>query len=92
MPSVMNVRSKNAIGILVLAACLAGVHGGDVGGELGLLEGPFQHVRVGNGDFSPGLHEASALIGPKRVRLLSVLATLTAAADSMPLQLVIISL
>jgi hypothetical protein len=43
--------------ILIFAGGLAGVDGGDVGGELGLLEGAFQDILMGNGEgFSPGFH------------------------------------
>ena len=41
MPSVMKVRSKERRRVLVFRGRLAGVHGGDVGGKLGLLERAF---------------------------------------------------
>ena len=39
--------------VLILPRGLAGVNRRDVGGELGLLERTFEHVRVRDGDFSP---------------------------------------
>ena len=53
-------------GVLVLARRLAGAHGGDVGGELRLQEGAFEHVGMGNGDLSPRLHGLSLqfVLGP----------------------------
>jgi hypothetical protein len=40
--------------ILVLARSLPCMYRRDIGGELRLLEGPFQNVAVRNSNFSPG--------------------------------------
>ena len=77
--------------VLVLGRCLARVHGGDVRGELGLLERAFQHVAMRNSDFSPRFHDGSSHNSSNRVRCCGVVGTLTA-ADSMPVQLVMSSL
>lgn len=45
--------------VLIFPRGLAGVNRGDVRGELGLLERAFEHVRVGNGNFSPRFHDIS---------------------------------
>ena len=42
------------LGVPVFRGGLAGAHGGEVGGELGLLECAVQHIRVRDDDFSPG--------------------------------------
>ena len=61
MPSVMKVRWKNSAGSWYSAGPCR-VHRGDVGGELGLLEGALQHVGVGDGDLSPGFHACSSAV------------------------------
>ena len=73
---------------------LARAHRGEVSGKLGLLERALQHVRMGNGDFSPRFqaHELGPLVfkaGQLACRLVWVRWT---AADSMPVQLVMSSL
>src|SRR5260370_31225171 len=42
--------------VLILRSSLACVYGGDVGGELRLLKGPFQNVAIGNNDLPPRPH------------------------------------
>ena len=45
---------KKRAGVLILARSLARGPGGDVGRKFRLQEGPFQNVRVGQNDFTPG--------------------------------------
>lgn len=47
--------------VLVLVRRLAGVHGCDVRGELGLVERPLQHVGVGKCDLAPYFQGVSFL-------------------------------
>ena len=75
-------------GILVDVGRLARTDGRDVGGELRLLERAFEHVGVGNRDFTPGFHR-SFLQPSKSSRCSS---PPVPAARSMPLQPVTISL
>ena len=81
-------------GVLVFRGRLAGAHGGDVGGKLGLLERAFQHVGMGNDDFSPRFHGScsSSSSHSKSAALRSVGFGALLAADSMPVQLVMSSL
>src|SRR5262245_48459689 len=81
---------KKCDGVLVFTARLACVDGGDVGGEFGLLKGPFQDIAMRNGDFSPGLHLAS--LGVYENSVVCFGAGVAATAASMALQLVTISL
>ncbi|MFD2405944.1 hypothetical protein ACFSVK_09505 [Azorhizophilus paspali] len=48
--------------IEVLRRGAAVVYPREVGGELGLLEGPLEHVLVGNGDFCPRFENHNAIL------------------------------
>lgn len=79
--------------VAILRGRLAGAHGGNVGGELRLLERAIEHVRMGHDDFTPGFQaHSNCSIGSKRVPCAGPDFGALAAADSMPVQLVMSSL
>ena len=80
--------------VAVFRGRLARAHRCEVGGKLGLLERAIQHVRVGNDDFSPRFqaHKVGPLVFKARQPCASAGLGALAAADSMPVQLVMSSL